>query len=408
MRVCLFFKNFGPYHVARIAALSAQCSVLPIELSATSLEYRWGSGEHESFHRTTLLPGAEARSASQSVVRDRLLQTLDRHRPDVLAVPGWWEPASLAAIEWAAATRVPVIMMSESARNDERRWAHREFVKRQVMRMCSAAIVGGKPHARYLRDLGMDAARVLDGYDVVDNRHFSQGAAAARKDCGGTRAELRLPEQYFLASSRFLPRKNLIRLIAAYHLYRRQVGACHAWSLIILGYGRQEQEIRAEVAARNLLPWVRLTGFQPYRRLPGYYALAGAFIHPALTEPWGLVVNEAMAAGTVPIVSKTCGCAPDLVTHGETGFQFDPEDVDELSRLMGRISSEPDLRARLAKNAASRIEDWSPNRFARNFMYAAQVALDGSPVRFHWLQRHVFGLSFAAPRELPGQTAGAE
>jgi glycosyltransferase involved in cell wall biosynthesis len=378
VRACLCFSNFGPYHIARIAALSAQCSVLPVELCATSSDYRWGSGDHESFGRTTLIPSEEAGRAGQAVVRDRLLQTLDRFKPDVVAVPGWWERASLAAIEWAAAAGAPVIMMSESARSDERRWAHREYVKRQVIRMCSTAIVGGRPHARYIRDLGMDAARVVDGYDVVDNRHFSRGATAARNNPSGTRAEFRLPEQYFLASSRFLPRKNLLRLIAAYELYRRQVRASHAWSLIILGYGSQEKEIRAEVTARNLLPWVRLPGFQPYHRLPGYYGMAGAFVHPALVEPWGLVVNEAMAAGTVPLVSKTCGCAPDLVTDGETGFQFDPEDVGELSKLMIRIASDPDLRARLAKNAARRIEDWSPNRFATNFMYAAQVALNDS------------------------------
>jgi 1,2-diacylglycerol 3-alpha-glucosyltransferase len=376
VRACLFFRNFGPYHVARIAALAAQCSVLPVELCASSREYRWGAGEHESFRRITLVPSEEADRAGHAVVHRRLLQTLDRLEPDVLAVPGWWERASLAAIEWAAAAGVPVIMMSESIRNGGWQWAHREYAKRQVTRMCSAAIVGGSPHARYMQDLGMDASRVVDGYDVVDNSHFSRGAAAARNDASGTRAELGLPEQYFLASARFLPRKNLLRLIAAYDLYRRKAGA--AWSLIVVGYGRQEHKIRAEVAKRTLQTLVRLVGFQPYELLPAYYGLAGAFVHPALAEPWGLVVSEAMAAGTVPIVSKTCGCAPDLVTDGETGFQFDPEDVGELSSLMLRIGSDPDLRGRLAKNAASRIEEWSPDRFARNFMYAARVALDDS------------------------------
>ncbi len=377
MRACVFFKNFGPYHVARIAALSAQCSVLPVELFETSSEYAWGSGEHESFRRTTLVSCEEARSADHAVVRKRLLTALNRFKPEVLAVPGWWEPASLAAIEWAAAAGVPVIMMSETTRTDERRRAHREYVKRQVIRMCSAAIVGGKPHARYIRDLGMDAARVVDGYDVVDNQHFSRGARAARSQAAATRVELGLPDHYFLASSRFLPRKNLLRLIAAYDLYRGQLPSSRTWSLVIIGYGIQEEEIRSEVAKRNLLPWVRLTGFQPYDSLPGYYGLAGAFVHPALAEPWGLVVNEAMASGIVPLVSETCGCAADLVTDGETGFQFDPEDLGQLSGLMIRISGQQDLRKRLAKNAESRIQEWSPDRFAQNFMLAAQLAIGG-------------------------------
>jgi hypothetical protein len=377
MRVSLFFMNFGPYHIARIAALSRRCVVLPIELHACSSDYLWGTGGFQMFERSTLLESTESRGSNHEVVRERLCRALDRLKPDVLAVPGWWEPASLAAIEWATAAGVPVIMMSESTRTDERRLAHREYLKRQVIRMCAAAIVGGKPHASYIQELGMDEARVMDGYDVVDNRHFSQGAAAARSAPASTRKELELPEHYFLASSRFLPRKNLLRLIAAYDLHRQQAGA-NPWSLVILGYGSQEREIRAEVAKRNLLPWVRLTGFQPYDRLPAYYGLAGAFIHPALAEPWGLVVNEAMAAGTVPIVSKACGCAPDLIADGETGLQFDPENVEELSRLMVRISVEEDLRVRLAKNAEIRIQEWSPDRFAQNFMRAAQIALSGN------------------------------
>lgn len=375
MRACLFFSNFGPYHVARIAALSAHCTVLPIEICATSMNYQWGAGGYESFGRTTLIRAEDAESAGHAVVRDRLLQALDRLKPEVLAVPGWFAPASLSAIQWAVAAGVPVVMMSESTRNDERRRPHKEYVKRQVVRTCSAAIVGGKPHARYIQELGMDASRVVDGYDVVDNRHFSRGAAAARSNAEATRRDLGLPANYFLASSRFLPRKNLLRLIAAYDLYHRRAGPGNVWSLVILGYGGQEQEIRSEVAQRNLLPWVRLMGFQPYERLPGYYGLSGAFVHPALAEPWGLVVNEAMAAGTVPLVSKACGCAPDLVTDGETGFQFDPEDVEQLSSLMLRIGSEAGLRDRLAKNAESRIQEWSPDRFARNFMRAAELAL---------------------------------
>jgi glycosyltransferase involved in cell wall biosynthesis len=224
----------------------------------------------------------------------------------------------------------------------------------------------------------MEPSRILDGYDVVDNKHFAEGASAARDDMSVTRSRLKLPEQYFLASSRLIPRKNLKHLIAAYDLYQRQTGAVRAWSLVILGYGSQEEELRAEVAKRGLLPWVHLMNFQPYNKLPAYYGLAGAFVHPALTEPWGLVVNEAMAAGVVPLVSKTSGCAPDLVTDGETGFQFDPRDAGQLCVAMTRVSGEPALRTRLAKNAEARIQEWSPDRFAGNFMLAAQIALSGT------------------------------
>ena len=325
--------------------------------------------------KTTLL-SSEIPATNGRLVHPRLLETLERLRPDAVAVPGWWEPASLAAIQWARRARVPAIMMSESNRHDEPRYVHREFMKRQVIRMCSAALVGGSSHAGYVRDLGMDPSRIADGYDVVDNEHFARGAAAARNHADAKRAEFQLPANYFLASSRLIPRKNLLRLIAAWDLYRNQIESRPPWSLVIVGYGAEEQAIRAEIESRGVSPWVKLMGFQPYEKLPVFYGLAGAFIHPALSEPWGLVVNEAMAAGLPCLVSSACGCAPDLVKHGETGFQFDPQNIAQLAALMVRVSLDTELRTRLARNAESAIREWSPARFGNNLANLARNALN--------------------------------
>jgi len=375
MKICVIFKNFGPYHVARMAALSSQCSVLPIEISETSADYRWGDVENNLCARTTLISSSEIPVANSRLVHVRLLETLGHLRPDAVAVPGWWEPASLAAIQWARRADIPAIMMSESNRHDERRHPYREFMKRQVVRMCSAALVGGASHAAYVRDLGMDPSCIADGYDVVDNGYFARGAAAARNHADANRDAFQLPANYFLASSRLLPRKNLIRLVAAWDLYRKRITNRLPWSLVIVGYGAEEQAIRTEVEVRGISQWVKLMGFQPYEKLPVFYGLAGAFIHPALSEPWGLVVNEAMAAGLPCIVSSACGCAPDLVNHGETGFQFDPQDTAQLADLMARISMDAELRARLAKNAEVGIRDWSPSRFGNNLAHLARTAL---------------------------------
>src|ERR1051325_7813925 len=109
MRACLFFSNFGPYHVARIAAVAEQCTVLPVELWANSAEYLWGDGRYQGFLRTTLVGGDEVKTVGRPIVCERLVKTLARLKPDVLAVPGWSGAASLVAIRWARAARVPVI-----------------------------------------------------------------------------------------------------------------------------------------------------------------------------------------------------------------------------------------------------------------------------------------------------------
>jgi glycosyltransferase involved in cell wall biosynthesis len=120
---------------------------------------------------------------------------------------------------------------------------------------------------------------------------------------------------------------------------------------------------------------VILPGFRQYHELPALYGLAGAFVHASTTEQWGLVVNEAMAAGLPVIVSHCCGCTPDLVQNGVNGFTFDPCDVEELAGLMQRVAGMTD-RQRDAMGAAGRriIADWGPERFADGLMQAVAVA----------------------------------
>jgi glycosyltransferase involved in cell wall biosynthesis len=133
---------------------------------------------------------------------------------------------------------------------------------------------------------------------------------------------------------------------------------------------------------------VHFPGFKQAGELPAYYGLAQVFILASSHfEPWGLVVNEAMAAGLPVLVSKACGCAVDLVQEGVNGFTFDPYDVQGLARLLEKMSSrEVDLPA---MGAASRrlIADWTPGVFAQNLFNAAAAAMAAKQARAGWGKR---------------------
>ena len=86
-----------------------------------------------------------------------------------------------------------------------------------------------------------------------------------------------------------------------------------------------------------------------------------------------------MSAGLPVIVSKTCGCATDLVADGVTGFQFDPYDEAALTRLLLKMADPTFERATMVKAARARIAEWSPTRFATNFWRAAETAAESGP-----------------------------
>ncbi len=135
----------------------------------------------------------------------------------------------------------------------------------------------------------------------------------------------------FLFVGRLAEVKNLPVLLDAYCSYKRNGG--HR-NLEIVGHGPMEDTLKASVQRTGLEDSVRFFGFQPYDSIPEWYARAACLILPSMSEPWGLVVNEAMASGLPVIVSDRCGCADDLVEDSVNGYIFPAEDVDWLTRRM--------------------------------------------------------------------------
>jgi glycosyltransferase involved in cell wall biosynthesis len=163
--------------------------------------------------------------------------------------------------------------------------------------------------------------------------------------------------------------------------------------LVLLGDGPMRSTIETLCASLgievvNAAPWevtgdaipsrpmVFLPGFRQLDELPKFYSQAIAFIHASTVDQWGLVVNEAMASGLPVLVSRGCGCAPDLVQEGVNGWTFDPTDEKEIARLMLQVGAmSPSSRAELGIAGQRIIEAWGPERFAEGCRDSAANAL---------------------------------
>jgi glycosyltransferase involved in cell wall biosynthesis len=313
---------------------------------------------------------------------------LDEQRPTCVCLNGYATPLALGALLWCIDHRVPAVMMSESAANDETRKGWKEWIKSRVIRLCSSALVGGSPHAEYMARLGLPHERIFLGYDAVDNDYFTLGAQKARADAAKLRLSHHLPPNYFMASARFVPKKNLPRLLEAFAHYLRLVPAGHEpWSLVLLGDGAERDALLKLRQNLGLEKAVHLVGAKSYKELPIYYGLASAFVHASTTEQWGLVVNEAMASGLPVLVSSRCGSTPDLVHDGINGFLFAPLDVEDLARKMLNLTQSRDRLSTYGLASQNIIADWSPARFARGLTQAIEIAQTNTLPRPTWLDR---------------------
>jgi glycosyltransferase involved in cell wall biosynthesis len=389
-KIAIMFAMLGPYHVARINSVAADYSVVGIEGSHTSDVYAWEKfvGADE-FQRVTLFTDGPIAHKSHSEIWQKVSTSLTELAPEVVVVPGWASSSSLAMLAWSIVNQVPAIVLSESQAIDHARVWWREWLKRQTVRPFAAALVGGRRHVAYLEQLGMPRERIFTGYDVVDNAHFAAGAEHARARAAELRQELGLPERFFLACARFVPEKNVSRLLEAFARYRNAAGSA-AWDLVILGDGAMRGALERQIAARSLSSYIHMPGFKQYDTLPTYYGLASAFVHASTTEPWGLVVNEAMAAGLPVIVSERCGCAPDLVESGN-GVLFDPSDVDALAQAMGHIAAPGCDRTAMGRRSQEIIDRWRPEAFAQGLRQAVETALAQPGARVGVLGRAMIG-----------------
>lgn len=414
--IAVIFHRIGPYHYVRLSALkTTQFTVL--ELCANDRAYPWDSVDSIGlFNRITILKTGEVSDYSSSVVTKLLWKALDAVNPKVVAVPGWSGVAARAALYWCVKHHVPSIMLSDSTRDDHPRSGWKEEIKHRLVRIASAGFVSGSLAAGYLKDLGMARDRIFEGYDVVDNAHFLSGSKIAQHKRLDLQRHYNLPARYFLVCARFIWEKNLILLLQAYASYVSSVNSLleqnsqshgEPWSLVLVGDGPLKAEIVSLIAELRLSQHIVLPGFKQYPELPAFYGLAQALILPSVSETWGLVVNEAMAAGLPVLVSNRCGCVPDLVREGINGFTFNPFDRDQLTNLMLRLSShrtasnEPNVcLGSMGSASISIISNWSPKRFADALAAAAEIALTFPLPRVCIADRLLLRLLLLRPREV--------
>jgi glycosyltransferase involved in cell wall biosynthesis len=102
---------------------------------------------------------------------------------------------------------------------------------------------------------------------------------------------------------------------------------------------------------------VQVLGFKNQTELPAFYDLADIFVLASEKEPWGMSVNEAMVGGCVPIVTKECGSAADLIDNS-TGRVVLPNDADGLAKALKDLLANPNQLARMSANAKTKIQTW--------------------------------------------------
>jgi glycosyltransferase involved in cell wall biosynthesis len=147
--------------------------------------------------------------------------------------------------------------------------------------------------------------------------------------------------------------------------------------LVFAGDGASREEL-AQRAKRLSPGTVCFSGFAQREDLAGLYALAECLVLPTHSDPWGLVVNEAMACGLPIIVSSVAGCSADLVDDGWNGYVVPPRDSGKLGVAINCVVRRAEARQRMSAHSLERIRRNSPEACAEGLAAAAISAGTGA------------------------------
>src|SRR3954463_12408022 len=366
VRTTILTPIMAPHRIALFNALAAMDDVdlSVIYLARTDPSRRWLSHESDMRFRHRLLREHLRLKRGESYIHltSGLLQTLRSANPDVVVGGGWDQLAYYEALLLRSTLRASFLWWVESNLRDRRPEGRMlRAIKRRLLSSVDGVVVPGQASLRYVEELGALPHRIWVAPNAVDNDRFTERSGDRIGRTGPVR---------FLFAGRLESAKGIATLLDAWTRVRTDA------ELLIVGAGSLDAAARGRVASADMPP-VRFVGHLGRDEVADAYAAADVFVFPSVSDPWGLVVNEAMAAGLPVIATSAPGSVDDLVVDGDNGRVVEPFDPGPLTGAMHELADDEGLRRSMGMRSRERIATSSPADWAAGMRQAIVAVARG-------------------------------
>ncbi|NJR15060.1 MAG: glycosyltransferase family 4 protein [Calothrix sp. CSU_2_0] len=295
-----------------------------------------------------------------------IIYQLWKQQTDVIIFGGWQHFTYWLALVYTEVMGVRLLIWSESTLKDERSASKlKDKLKRWIVSKADGYIVPGKAQKDYLLYLGAKNERIWVAPNAVDTDFFTSKTELYRQDRETLKQKLNLNGIVILSVGRLIDEKGIPELLAAF----AQLKTNQLVTLVIVGDGSQSEEYQ-HYCQQKQLNNVVFSGFQNQNTLVQYYAIADIFVFPTRTDPWGLVLNEAMSASLPIVCSSSAGAVDDLIEDGGNGFIFSVGNVTLLAEALQRLVDDEDLRKRMGMRSHEIILNYTPQIMAQGLQEA--------------------------------------
>ena len=318
-----------------------------------------------------------------------ILSELRRFAPTYVIVYGYNQLTHWLTFGYCARQGIPFALRSDSNHLIDTSTSWRSSLRRRLLRWlvarAAAVLPIGSANLAIWRSYGALDRQIFPAPFAVDNHRVAELAGRRANDVrppssdtavSGVRAGVvSVPTDNattgqgdmlrILYVGRLLPRKGVDLLVEAFN----QLCAHRNATLRIVGEGSDLARLQQmqSPAARQRTKWVgKVTNDQALRQ----YAQADVLVLPSRYEPWGLVVNEAMAAGLPVIAHHRCGAAIDLIEPGCTGLLLNELSATAIVTALDRCAEDLVSLRCMGRAAQKRVQEWSFDRTVDGFMAA--------------------------------------
>lgn len=289
-----------------------------------------------------------------------VLLALSRFNPDVVVSNGF-NPTHLYTLAWSLLRRKHYVPMTDGTLNSEQNLSKLHKKIRQFTYARSASFIAASNGGVALyQQYGMTRSRCFKSCLCIDNSRFD------------TPINLTDKPYDFIFCGRLEAKKNadFALQVAARtaQLLGRQLG------ILFVGSGSEERAVRRLANQMAAQVESHFHGFASQRDLPALYQSARLFLFPTSADVWGVVANEACAAGLPVLVTPHAGVAGELVVDGLNGF-ICPLDVAQWAERAASLLQDPQRLQNFGMQSRRLVEEYRFEEAAQGIIDACKYAV---------------------------------
>jgi glycosyltransferase involved in cell wall biosynthesis len=292
-----------------------------------------------------------------------VLKRLNEFKPDVIVTDGF-NPTYLYSFAYAWLKGIVHVPLTDGTYDSEKHFSAihktiRRFVYKRSATFLSASAGGQRLYESY----GISPDLCYRSYLCIENEAF-------------TPIDLDAPKDYdFIFCGRMEPGKSpLFAVNVAAEVARR---LDRKVKILFVGSGSQDEEVKE--AARRQADSIdaHFHGFATQEELPGLYRSARIFLFPTLADVWGVVANEACAAGLPVLITPHAGVVGELVVDDKNGFVCDL-DVNLWAERSIQLLTNPDLYRTFAERSLSLVSHYTFDNAAKGLLDACRAGISAA------------------------------